>query len=314
MIRKHENNAAKLFKEWASLFSEKLFVIIKFYVDESASYDKDGKMVFFAVGGFASLQENWIKFATQWRAVLDKHKIKNFHFREFNAKANYSDPQSQYYKMNLQDRDDLFYDLAMVTSENLVPVGGSYPIRLHVEKTIEGNPVEFLIAAFFNDIREAISAHWPEINGSDFSSKALLIFDKTTDKKWKKDVLKVYDFFSERDARIGGLTFEDDEDPKHIGLQAADFLSAIYRQAAEMESVTGKRQEYRIIDLIFFRNLREKDHPWNMSRIHPSVFKLMIDLFRMEEKKTKKEWAARGIKNKIYYVTEHFPFDKYKLK
>ena len=41
------------------------------------------------------------------------------------------------------------------------------------------------------------------------------------------------DFLPLEITRIGGLTFEDDKDPKHLPLQAADLTSYIFRQYTE---------------------------------------------------------------------------------
>lgn len=66
----------------------------------------------------------------------------------------------------------------------------------------------------------------------------------------------------------------------------------------------------RIIDFILYRNLREGQHLWNYSRIHPFIFELIVDLFRRDEKRQKREWEALGYNKEKYYPLEHFPFDK----
>jgi hypothetical protein len=79
--RGHERTApqqaARRFKEWASLFSGKLFVMLAAYADESETTG------FGAFGGYVASVDEWEKFGVQWQQILDNHKVDYFHFSEW---------------------------------------------------------------------------------------------------------------------------------------------------------------------------------------------------------------------------------------
>jgi len=283
---------------------------LKAYFDESAT----GDFGFVVVSGYIAMKDDWCKFYEEWANILKSQKVPNFHFKDFNAKVNYSNPNSPYYNWSDEKREEFFYDLAMALSHRLVPVGSDYPIKEHQNKCLETDPIKEVFKAFFSDIKEAVSAHWPDCAGKDINDKIRFFYDDNKDPKWATPLRDAHISESIIDARFGGLSFENDEDPEHLGLQAADFFSAIYRQTAENRRKHKRAlQEFRVIDLILFHNLREKGHPL-FYEMDDLTFSLMINLCRADEKRQKKEWAAKGITGEIYYPTKHFPFEQYGIK
>jgi Protein of unknown function (DUF3800) len=302
-----KTDAGRLFNEWADEFSEKLFVILKVYFDESESFDGDGKSKIIVVGGYIALKDEWRKFTDEWRAVLDKNGIKNFHFHQFHAKTD--DENNPYRNWTDDERDEFFYDLAMVLSERLIPVGGSYDTKRHQELSNTNNPIDSVFKRFFDDLQVAATEHWPQFTGGDFENKILFIYDKTTNPKWLLPLHNNHRMKSDEDSRFGGLSFENDEDPRHLGLQAADFYCGIFRQASERQYATKQLMDYRIIDIIITRHLREQNHKWSLTAINPAKFRLMIHYLREDSKRQKQEWSKQGIKQ-VYYPLKHCPLAK----
>src|SRR5438046_2113209 len=205
MIPWHETTpgkAAAQFAEWASCFSEELFVMLLAYFDESITSNKGES--FIVVGGYIALREHWLSFSDKWRAILDNYGLKNFHFREFNAKANYSNPNSQFYKWDDAKRDDCFYDLAMLMSETIVPVGGDYSIALHQKLHIGDDLFENVFADFYRDVRVGVTDHWPAF-GKESSERILFVYDIGAWHRLNAAALKMLWLFKAEDARFGGL-------------------------------------------------------------------------------------------------------------
>lgn len=89
--RTNKNDAGREFREWASLFSNGLFVMIVVYADDSGTHDEKGIQVGSRegiIGGLAAPREDWIPFCNQWQAVLTKYKVEFFHFRGCSERQN----------------------------------------------------------------------------------------------------------------------------------------------------------------------------------------------------------------------------------
>ena len=284
-------------------------MILQVYADESGTNDPAGQAKGSevpVVAGYIASADYWTRFCAEWKAALDRHRAPYFHFREFASKHLCAKRDSPYYQWNHERRDDFLYDLAMIAGDVAVPIGGLYDAKKHHALGFNGDPFKGAFAAFFNDVREAMDTHWPGC-----TDKVLFIFDNNDNKKWRESLHEVYDFFKEKDGRFGELTFEDDKDPKHLGLQAADMSAYATRQQGVPHMESGKQlQPMRILDIILNKNLR----PAQFAGIHPLVWGMIINLFRADQKKQKREWAAQGLPKKRYYPYEHFPFEKYKLK
>jgi hypothetical protein len=285
-------------------------VIIKVYADESGTHDETGQTKGSevpVVAGYFAPADYWVKFCDEWQSVLAKYKAPYFHNKELGKHRRLNSP---YFGWDKDRVTDFRYDLAMIAGSEAIPIGGLYHAKKHHQLGFKGKPFELAFQLFFNDFCEAMNSH-----KLGFAEKILFIFDNNDNKKWKKSLNKVYGMFKEKNPTFGDLTFEDDQDSLHLGLQAADLYASASRQLGVPHMESGKQlQPMRILDLILNQNLREKNHPWNYSQMHPLMFKLVTDLFRADEKRQKKEWAVRGLQNKEYYPFEHFPFEKFGIK
>jgi hypothetical protein len=102
------------------------------------------------------------------------------------------------------------------------------------------------------------------------------------------------------------ISFRDDQDPKYMGLQAADYIAAIYRQAAYDKSESGEKRNPRIIDVILFRNLDDpRLQGLNLSFMPEPAFELMTEAFRIDERNHKRQWKAQGITGRKYYPLDY---------
>lgn len=287
-------------------------MIIKVYADESGTHDETGQekgSEVPVVAGFFAPESYWPKFCNEWEGVLNKCKVRYFHNKELGWHHRLK-PNNPYFGWNNDQVDDFRYDLAMVAGSEAIPIGGFYHAKKHFELGYEGNPFELAFQLFFNDFCEAMNSHKLGI-----AQKVHFIFDSNDNKEWKASLQKVYEMFKAKNPTFGELSFEDDKAPQHLGLQAADLYASASRRVGVSHMKSGKQlQPMRILDLILNRNLREKDHPWNYSQMHPIIFKMTIDLLRSDEKRQKQEWESSGLKNKEYYPFEHFPFEQYGIK
>jgi len=76
------NKSATQFREWASMFSEGIFVILKVYGDETGTNDITGQQPGSAVpalSGLMDTSENWTVFCKKWRRTLDSYNAEFFH-------------------------------------------------------------------------------------------------------------------------------------------------------------------------------------------------------------------------------------------
>jgi hypothetical protein len=91
MISKANQNSLRRFKEWASLFSGKLFGQV--YCNES-DFDQSqtkGTASVPTVYGYIASPDNWKSFCQDWKKVLNDFKVRYFHFSKLNKKARQKD-------------------------------------------------------------------------------------------------------------------------------------------------------------------------------------------------------------------------------
>ena len=270
------------------------------YADESGTHVKRGvkqKGANPCVLGFIASIDCWDKFCTEWKAVLDKYGVAYFHFRETNASLR-SSPTNPYYGWDDNRTDDFIHDLAMVAARGPVPFGGN----AHPEKNPD--PYKKSLEQFFEDFSFSMTEHWPE-----FVEKVDFFFEENENTIWKTTLNSVITSYQRIDSRIGGYSFAKWNDFKHgLPLQAADMIAYVSRQAAERLYETGKLQPQRIIDLILFKNLRPKNHPWHYGDMSLLQWELLI----MELRNNKKIWdmtnKVMGKKKQPYYPLFHHPF------
>ena len=194
--------------------------------------------------------------------------------------------------------------MAFLSSEHAVPAGGFYNAKRHCELALKGNPFENSIAQFFEDLRVALDAHWPNYN-----EKVSLVFDRCEDERWVAPLHRAHRSFAQKDVRFAGdLRFEDDKDRLHLPLQAADLYAYASRQYAERQMAKPDSVEpMRVLDFILNKNL----YVSRKLAISTLGWSLTVELIRKHQKKQKAEWAKQGMPKKTYYPEQHFPFHEY---
>lgn len=282
-------------------------MILKIYADESGTNDVDGQEPGSSVPilcGFIQTPDYWKGFCSQWKKILNDHRAPYFHFREFANKHLYSKSSSPYYGWSYKKRDGFLYELALLASDSAIPMGGFFSAKRNRELNLEKNPFEVTIIKFFESLLTELDIHFPNYQG-----KVLLVLDSCEDEKWLAAINSIYASFAAKDERFGGLTFEDDKDPKHLPLQAADLYSYVSRQLAEKVYEEGKIQPFRLLDFMLNRNMNPK-----MRNLNPIAWERLVRLMREDQKRQKALWASQGNPRKQYYPEEHFPFEKYLRK
>lgn len=295
-----------------------LFMFLKAYCDESYKTGADNRPKIPLIAGFLAQKGYWEVFAEKWCAVLAENDVKEcFHFSDFNAKSNHENRESPYFGWSDDKRTNYFYNLALATTYGLIPIGGA--CRNSTMSAIEAatDPVTVATTAFFSDISEAMSLHFPNFKGNNHECPLCIVYEDTSQIKWRKKLLEMHAKFKATDSRFGCLKFEKKGDVAHIGLQAADFFCGVYWQAEETRAKLGGPLEHqRIIDLILFKNA----YPSGDARrklpddFKNEMFKKLAMLLIEDEKKKKAKWRAKGILKKIYYPELEFDFTGYKRK
>jgi hypothetical protein len=292
------------FREWASLFSEGLFVMLQFFADESGRMHPEvlsrGDLNP-VVCGYIDTPHNWEIFRRKWTKTLSDHRAEYFHFREFATKELYTKPGKAYYGWSKKKRHKFLYDLAFLCSESAVPEGTVFDVRNHLSSLSTDNPIETSLVNFFKSFRIGMDRHFRGFDG-----KVLFIFDKCKDKDWIVPIHKVHSEFSDLDPRIGGLTFEDDEDSKFCPLQAADLLAYSFHQNM-IKFMAGDKKggpPLRSLDFILQRNLEPK-----LRQLDNNAWRATIDCMREDEKTFMKQ--NPGLK---YNPAEHFKIQTYVTK
>jgi hypothetical protein len=284
-------------------------VILRVYGDESGTSDITGRQPGSAVpvlSGLIETPEYWSSFCPKWKKILSNYRAPFFHFREFASKYLCSKPSSPYYGWSEKKRHRFLYKLAIQTSESAVPIGGACGARRNYKLGLTTNPFEIAINNFFESLLFELELHWPKFDG-----KVLIVLDSCRDEKWLVPLGKVHSNFAAKDIRIGGLTFEDDKDPLHLPLQAADLSSYVFRQQAKrfIESEGKEEPNLRVLHLILSRNMNVK-----LRQMKNTEWDRFIHLMCEDEEKKMAIWKKEGKINQKYYPHEHFPFEEYGIK
>jgi len=274
------------FREWLRTFPEELFVILRVYADESFT-DKA-----LTLCGFMESPEYWDRFSNRWKAVLRKHAAPYFHFREFADKKNrWKIPGNPYLDWSEKDRDDFLNDLAIVLCESAVPLGGIFDIETFRSKAMEGDPMELLIAQLYVNFSDQLNAHWPGFRG-----QVLFVFDETENEGWIETLNTVHKKAQKVEARIGGLSFENDR--RCPPLQGADFFAYISRQNTEKYYEQGRtKQVKRTLDWILTRNVS----PTFKKQFTYAGWLRLVRLILADRKRKKAIWAKQGQPKRPYY-------------
>jgi hypothetical protein len=284
--------------------------MLKVYVDESGTNDITGRQPGSSVPcfcGYIETPDYWKGFCREWRKVLNNYRAPYFHFREFANKHLYSKASSPYYGWSEKKRDKFLYDLAFLAGEAAVPVGGYYNAKQHHMLGLKGDSFQNAIIMLFEDLIVALEARWPRFDG-----KMLFVFDQCEDRSRVASIQNTHALFLKRDPRLdGGLTFENDKDPLHLALQAADLYAYASRQYVERQMANPSAIEPpRLLDVILNKNLdAQKRFPTTSF-----AWDVMLRLFRKDQIGQKAIWAKEGMPGKAYYPEVHFPFRKYGIK
>lgn len=274
-------------------------MMLKLYGDESGTHEGSDVVV---LCGLIESREYWEHFNRKWKCELDKYGAEFFHYREFRESANTS-LGAPYYGWTKEKRNSFIFRLAMLVGESAVSVGGGSRT-----KRIDGAsiaPNEAAVRNFFESTIAMLNLHWPQYDG-----KLLIILDCSKNKGWTGLLHKIHSEYRNKDSRIGDLSFENDKDPKHLALQAADFSSVHFRNGAHqyVSSNEGKRIDATLIDFIVHKNQDIRFRGLDKKR-----FKKMVLDIRSHEAKQRELWRRQGIK-RTYYPLDDFPFSEYGYK
>jgi hypothetical protein len=279
-----------------------LLVILEVYADESGIHDlikgQQPNSAVPVVGGYINTPQNWAKFSHQWQAILDKYKVKRFHFSEY--KARNRDPQNgsnPYRHLNDVELEDMLYELAIEAGNTSVPVAGMYHVKKHYATAAQGDPATELWVAFFNSFWEQIIVHWPG-----FSDQVSFVFHHTTNDDWALTINRVFCTALTKDPRISSWKFASDE--KLLPLQAADLLVGVTQQAAVPYMENNKETpEWRILDAALGKNNlpNQFDH---------LVWQIGIHAMIADMREQRAEADAAGLPRKRYFPRIHHPLLK----
>jgi hypothetical protein len=294
------------FAEWVSNFSEDIFVMLKLYGDESSVHDKTGQEPgsdFPALSGLIETVEYWEIFRRKWKVVLNDFVAPSFHFKKFGVEA-CQQPDNPYHTWSIKKKRRFMFELAMLTGESTVPVGGSSPARHHYDLSTGIDPFEQTAANFFKSLIAMLDVHWP-----DYSGRVALFIEKSGNKKWTAPLIKIHEEYQNKDSRIGTLAFPPKGDPLHSeGFQAADLSSRIFRDESKEYFENDGSLSAGLLDFILGKN-QDPD----FRRINRRKWRWLAVEMRKHERDTVALWRKQGIDTE-YETLKHFPFEKYGLK
>jgi hypothetical protein len=245
------------FREWASLFSGKLFAMIVVYADETGTGDvpKSGKEPSPGVYGFLATPGDWEIFRQQWKAMLAKHKAYYFHFREA-TRVGRKDPKSHYHGWSDEEADDFIHDMAYVASLGPIPFGGGVAQK-RFNSTKEAYEAAF--DAFFGDFREQMDKHFPNEK-----EQVSFFFDRNGSDEWISILNTKIEIAWQRDSRIAKEYIPiDDKTYRGMPCQAADLFAFVNRQNLETCFDADRYFNHRILDLIVGRKGFVGIHPFS---------------------------------------------------
>jgi hypothetical protein len=295
------NHAARNFVEWASLFSERMFVQIVVYADETLR-PKDSKLGNKYLGsigmaGFIATAHYWKgEFSKEWQRTLDKHHAKYFHFRELNP-AFRKNPGTTYSGWSNDEVDDFIHDLAKLAGRVAVPFGSNVFLAAPEHENYRPDNWKQTCDMFFDHFLQIMDLHWPH-----FREPVAFFFDRQKNSKIVAQLNDSIHEYQDKDPRIGSHAFAG-PGMKEAPLQAADMLAFALGQIAERAFIFQKRQHNRILDLALFKNQYPRGHPYRLPwGINDDAFESLIDDFRAH----KKIWDAQRKKAGLP-KTEYFP-------
>lgn len=234
-------NAAENFRSFASLFTEKLFVQVAMYVDETGTHDPTGTekgATVTGVSGFLAWPHDWAKFCQAWAEVLRDYNVPAFHFSEFADRIHGpSRPDWPYRDWPDEKRKEFLLRLATIAGQYaqfglsaFFAVSDFNRIIPEWFRKNSAHPYDLCLKLFFEALLDQLAARWlPNID-----TDVAFFFDQTTSVDWERSVRMIYRGVKESkdaDNRMGSITFADMR--KQLPLQAADMLTYRMRQVNE---------------------------------------------------------------------------------
>lgn len=309
ILERHENSTAKesgrRFREWASPFSEKIFVQIVVYADETGTHglQPGRKEPAPGVYGFMDTVESWERFLHEWRDALKEHKnAPYFHFRELHPKLR-ADSKRPFHGWTDEDVDDFIHDMAIVASRTAVPFGGYTSEKYLAVGKSRSEIYTIIFENFFQDCITTLNDHWPN-----FNDRVSFFFDDNGNEEWIAILNKVNKSWQDKDQRIGEYASVSMKKERGIPCQAADLLAYLARQETETVFEANKYQGSRILDMIINRSAFTKNNPRHKLALMPdSQWIVLIKTLR--EAKRAWEISTESITDEIMRTPTHYkPF------
>jgi hypothetical protein len=227
------------FAEFASIVTEKIFVNVVAYADETGTHSPTGRAQgseIAGVAGYVGWVDDWTKFCGDWQNTLDRYKVPYFHFSEFADRKNRSEDTSwAYYHWEKSKREQFLIELASVANkwtQNGFCIGGFFRVD-HYHKEIPKwfqqlqPPFGLCFLLFYDALLLQIKKQW-KIGGT----QVVFVFDHNSrTPQWESLAHLYYNmarFHRDADGRMGSITFGDSK--KLLPLQAADMIAYFIHQ------------------------------------------------------------------------------------
>ena len=244
--RASESGAERKFREWASLFPEKVLVGITLYADETGIDNLSGvgggsKVV--GVGGYMATTDEWEKFSGEWQDALTRYGVSVFHMTGISDRAIEIDPQSPYRGWSRDKKDCFILDLAAVARANIqCGICSLTPLDVYnsvvpdwLKQDVE-NPYNFCLQGFFQMVVDEHRRRWPSHSLEE--TQVAFVFEQQPE--FGEDTLHTFLKVKRREPfgdRMGTIAFAPKEE---YPLQAADLLVGRMRKAVERVLGTGE--------------------------------------------------------------------------
>jgi len=239
------NQARQRSREWASLFSGKLFVMLVAYADESETAG------FGAFGGYVASVDQWSQFTSEWQRILNEYDASFFHFREWamasavvrkKRAANSSFYKGPYCGWKLKKLDSFLLELGQVAGIlKKGTFGGYISIEEFNRRKVAADGIligekhrDYCLRRCFEAFIDALNTVWPR-----YAESVSFFWDITQDISWKQSIIAAYEPFRKNNFNFNELEFADDK--TRLPLQVADMVAYRMRQRSEKFSKNEKQ-------------------------------------------------------------------------
>jgi len=303
------------FREWASLFSGKLFAMLVVYADESGTggIPKSGKEPAPGVCGYLATPEIWEQFRIAWKLKLAEYKADYFHFRELDPYFQKKHPHNPFSKWDKYRRDDFIYGMVfMVSCWRIIPFGGNASVKMVHGTTPDKDGLNETYRrafdAFFECFNISMNKFFPKETG-----KVSFFFDDNQSGEWVSILDRVIKKHRKLDSRIGEYTPVEDTSERGMPCQAADLLAAVSRQNNEAVYENQAYVPQRILDITLARQRFPDWHPFSaIKKMSDSEWKCLFDELRGRKKQFDLHHQLAGTKPRPQYypIVEHSYFNQ----